>query len=332
MWWARACWSFICFYPASVEIKGCSETRELVAGAEDAGERLDVFLARRMPESSRSQLQKLIRNGLVEIGARAAHKAGEVVAVGDAVRVRLVKEKMRAAAEDLPLAIVYEDDDLVVVNKAAGMVVHVGAGVRSGTLVNALLYHIRHLSSTGGDERPGIVHRLDKMTSGLILVAKNDRAHRTLAAAFKARTVHKTYTALVHGRVAQDEGVIEAPVGRDPRRRSRMRAGGVHAREALTHYRVLRRFLNFTLVHAMPRSGRTHQIRVHLASIGHAVVGDTLYGAPAKIHVASGERKTLPRTFLHASAIEFQHPSAGKTMAFNAPLPADLAEFLEKLK
>ncbi len=313
-------------------MSGETETREWVAGAEDAGERVDVFLARMMPESSRSQLQKLIRNGWVEICQHGARKAGEVISAGDSIRVRVVKETMTAVAEDLPLDVVYEDDDLVVVNKAAGMVVHVGAGVRSGTLVNALLYHIRQLSSAAGDNRPGIVHRLDKMTSGLILVAKNDAAHRALAAAFKARTVRKTYIALVHGRVKQDEGVIEAAVGRDPRHRSRMGVGGVSPREAVTHYRVLRRFAQFTLVQAMPRTGRTHQIRVHLASIGHPVVGDTLYKAPTRIQIEGAEEKTLARNFLHALALEFEHPSTGKTMAFQAALPADLEVFLERLK
>ncbi|MGH9344892.1 MAG: RluA family pseudouridine synthase [Terriglobia bacterium] len=307
------------------------ETREITAAAADAGERLDVFLAGRFPDVSRSRLRRLIQAGCVETGGRVAMKAGETVWAGDQIRVRLAREETRALPENLPVGIVYEDSDLVVVNKPAGMVVHIGAGIHSGTLVNALLYHIRQLSSAAGDERPGIVHRLDKMTSGLMLAAKNDAAHRVLAAAFKARTVKKTYTALVHGRVKQNAGAIEAPVGRDPRHRYRMKAGGAQGREALTHFTVLRRFQNFTLLSAMPRTGRTHQIRVHLASLGHPVVGDTAYGAPSTIHLGGSERKTLPRTFLHASALEFAHPSTGRPLAFEAPLPAELAEFLEKL-
>lgn len=284
-----------------------------------------------MPESSRSQLQRLIRLGCVEIGPRIPAKAGEMIAAGDRIRVRLMKSALHAEPEDLPLNIVYEDDDLLVVNKSAGMVVHAGAGAHSGTLVNALLYHVQSLSSAAGEDRPGIVHRLDKMTSGLMVAAKNDRAHRALAAAFKARTVHKTYTALAHGSFEKEEGLIESAVGRDPRRRFRMKAGGLRARESLTRYKVLRRYSGFTLLHALPESGRTHQIRVHLASIGHAVVGDTLYGAPARIRVAGVEQSTLARNFLHASALEFQHPSTSLPMSFAAPLPPDLAAFLDKL-
>src|SRR6266568_1370986 len=193
-----------------------SETSEFVVSPEDSGRRLDVFLARHMPEWSRSQLQRQIRSGLVTIGPRTVYKAGEAVAAGDHIGIRAARRELRAVAEDLPLAIVYEDDDLVVVDKPAGMIVHVGAGVKSGTLVNALLHHVGSLSSAGGELRPGIVHRLDKMTSGLVVVAKNDFAHRALAAQFKAREVHKTYTLLVHGRWATDQGDIHKPVGRDP--------------------------------------------------------------------------------------------------------------------
>lgn len=305
------------------------ETQDLTVTAAEAGQRLDVFLAQRLPEWSRSQLQRLIRSGLVERGSHLAHKAGEVIAAGDRVRVHLKKADSRATPEDLPLEVIYEDADLAVINKPAGMVVHLGAGNSSGTLVNALLFRMRHLSSAGGEERPGIVHRLDKMTSGLIIVAKNDVAHRKLAADFKNRKVQKSYMALVHGRVAHDEGVVHLAVGRDPLRRVRMKAGGVRARDAETRYQVLRRFPRFTLVRAMPHTGRTHQIRVHLAALGHPVAGDVLYGAPARISFPGGERKTLARTFLHASAISFEHPRTGQTVSFEAPLPAELREFLE---
>jgi 23S rRNA pseudouridine1911/1915/1917 synthase len=211
------------------------------------------------------------------------------------------------------------------------MVVHVGAGVRSGTLVNALLHHIQSLSTTGGELRPGIVHRLDRMTSGLVIVAKNDFAHRALAAQFKSREIRKTYLTLVHGRVAHDSGEIARAVGRDPVRRVRMKAGGIAPRESLTRYRVVKRFPHFTLLEAQPHTGRTHQIRVHLASIGHPIVGDTLYGAPANLRLAGREEKTLPRTFLHAAALEFRHPRSSEILKLKSPLPADLETFLAHL-
>ena len=308
-----------------------TETREFVVRAEDAGRRLDVFLSRQMPDWSRSQLQRLIVSGQVAGGSETIYKAGEEIEAGDRITVRAPLRELRALADDLPVNIIYEDDDLLVVNKPAGMVVHVGAGVKSGTLVNALLHHIRKLSTGGGEHRPGIVHRLDQMTSGLLIVAKNDTAHRILADEFKGREVHKTYKALVHGRIAQETGEMMQPVGRDPVRRVRMKAGGIRARDALTNYRVVQRFDHFTLVDADPHTGRTHQLRVHFAALGHPVVGDTLYGAPAKFTVDGKIRKTLERNFLHAAAIEFRHPKSGKTLRLEAPLPDDLREFLAAL-
>jgi 23S rRNA pseudouridine1911/1915/1917 synthase len=284
-----------------------------------------------MADWSRSQVQRLIRAGLVTVGSRPARKAGEAVETGEVIAVRVERQELRATPESLPLEIVYEDADLLAVNKPAGMVVHVGAGVKSGTLVNALLHHIGSLSTAGGDLRPGIVHRLDRMTSGLMIVAKNNFTHRQLAAQFKSRTIHKTYTALVHGRVESDRGEIRKPVGRDPRRRVRMKAGGLRPREALTVYRVLRRYPRFTLLEAKPHTGRTHQIRVHLSATGHPVVGDTLYGAPARFHLGGREVKTLERNFLHASGLEFQHPRTGQSVTLKAPLPGDLEDFLGAL-
>jgi 23S rRNA pseudouridine1911/1915/1917 synthase len=305
-----------------------TETRQFVVPAEAAGDRLDLFLVRQMPDWSRSQISRLIREGLVTVGSSLAKKSGDVIESGELIRVTAQHQESNAAAEDLPLDIVYEDSDILVVNKAAGMVMHIGAGVTSGTLVNALISHIGLLSSIGGEQRPGIVHRLDKMTSGLVIVARNDTAHRRLSDQFKSREVHKTYVALVHGRMATDSGEITRPVGRDPRRRTRMKAGGIAAREALTKYRVLRRFNHFTLVEAMPQTGRTHQIRVHLASLGHPVVGDNTYGAPAKLRFGANEEPTLPRTFLHAAKLAFAHPITGAPLEFEAPLPAELAAFL----
>jgi len=307
------------------------EVREFVATSNDAGKRLDVFLAGQIPDWSRSQLQDLIRRALVSVNSRAARKAGEKVEAGDRITVQMERQELRATPEALPLAIVYEDDDLVVVDKPAGMVVHVGAGVKSGTLVNALLHHIQSLSTAGGELRPGIVHRLDRMTSGLVIVAKNDAAHRALAAQFKSREIHKTYLTLVHGRVAHDSGEIARAVGRDPVRRVRMKVGGIAPRESLTRYRVVKRFPHFTLLEVQPHTGRTHQIRVHLASIGHPVVGDTLYGAPSKLRLAGREEKTLPRTFLHAAALEFRHPQSDYPMSLKAPIPPDLESFLNRI-
>jgi 23S rRNA pseudouridine1911/1915/1917 synthase len=305
-----------------------SETQEFLVPAEAQGERVDVFLTRQMPEWSRSQIQRLIRSELVWVGGRPAAKAGETLERGTRVTVQAARQELHALPEAVPLAIVYEDADLVVVDKPAGMVVHVGAGVKSGTLVNALLHHIRNLSSMGGDLRPGIVHRLDRMTSGLVIVAKNDFAHRQLSADFKARAVHKTYILLVHGRVAEESGEIRRPVGRDPVRRVRMKAGGLGAREAATRYRVARRFSRFTLLEAEPLTGRTHQLRVHFSALGHPIVGDTLYGAPGRLHLGAGECETLKRNFLHASALAFQHPRSHQTMRVQSALPPELKDFL----
>ena len=305
-----------------------SETQEFLVPAEAQGERVDVFLTRQMPEWSRSQIQRLIRSELVWVGGRPAAKAGETLESGTRVTVQAERQELHALPEAVPLAIVYEDEDLVVVDKPAGMVVHVGAGVKSGTLVNALLHHIRNLSSMGGDLRPGIVHRLDRMTSGLVIVAKNDFAHRQLSADFKARAVHKTYILLVHGRVAEESGEIRRPVGRDPVRRVRMKAGGLGAREAATRYRVARRFSRFTLLEAEPLTGRTHQLRVHFSALGHPIVGDTLYGAPGRLHLGAGECETLKRNFLHASALAFQHPRSHKTIRVQSTLPPELKDFL----
>ena len=290
--------------------------------------RLDIFLARHMPDWSRSQIQRLIRSGSVTRGAQTAYKSGQGVERGNRITIRAARHELRAVPEKLPLEVVYEDDDLLVVNKSADMVMHVGAGVKSGTLVNALLHHIGKLSSAGGELRPGIVHRLDRMTSGLVLVAKNDFAHRALADQFKARDIQKTYTLLVHGRVERESGEIRKAVGRDPRRRVRMRIGGIAPREAVTRYRVLRRLNHFTLLEAEPHTGRTHQIRIHLSSLGHPIVGDTMYGAPSRLKIGGREEKTLGRNFLHASTLEFRHPRTGEKVRVAAPLPSELEEFL----
>jgi 23S rRNA pseudouridine1911/1915/1917 synthase len=243
---------------------------------------------------------------------------------------------LRAYPEAIPLDILYEDEDVVAINKPSGMVVHLGAGIRSGTLVNALLHHLQSLSQVGGELRPGIVHRLDRNTSGVLLVAKNDVAHQALAAQFAGRTVEKQYLALVHGTVKAERGEIAAPISRDRLRRARMttrRRPGPGVRAALSRYRVLRRFRGFTLLEVQILTGRTHQVRVHLASLGHPVVGDTLYGAPGNLPTgpSATQQPTLPRNFLHAARIGFRHPRTGSPVEVRAPAPQELDDFLSRL-
>jgi 23S rRNA pseudouridine1911/1915/1917 synthase len=271
---------------------------------------------------------------------------------GEQIRVLGSAERppLRAMAEEIPLDIVYEDDDLAIINKAAGMMVHAGAGATEdqrnrGTLVNALLHHFGSLSAVGGEMRPGIVHRLDKETSGLIVVAKNNEAHRKLAAQFARREVKKTYVALVHGSVKQERGTVASSISRDRVRRIRLTTRVAGGRGAVTHYRVLRRldtgFGKFSLLEVKIDTGRTHQIRVHMASLGHPVVGDVLYGAPRDVRSPSSTKKkaldsaatlSLPRNFLHAAELGFQHPRTGKEISLKSPMPAELQEFLAKME
>ncbi len=229
---------------------------------------------------------------------------------------------LRAIPEDLPLEILYQDADVIAVNKPAGMVVHAGAGRHSGTLVNALLHRFGQLSNVGGELRPGIVHRLDRLTSGVILVARTDAAHRHLASQFSSRKIEKVYTALVHGHPKADQGQITKPIARDSVRRVRMTAKSNNGRAAITQYRVLSRFERFSLLEVKIGTGRTHQIRVHLASIGHPVTGDKLYGAPAS---------PLGRYFLHAHRITFTSPSSGERITITSPLPRELQQYLDSL-
>ena len=315
--------------------------------ADDAGKRLDQLLAAHL-DVSRARVQQLISEEKVMVNdapAKASLKlrGGERISVlGSAARPPL-----RAMAEEIPLDIVYEDDDLAIINKAAGMMVHAGAGATEdqrnrGTLVNALLHHFATLSAVGGEMRPGIVHRLDKETSGLIVVAKNDEAHRRLAAQFARREVKKTYIALAHGWVKKDRGTIAASISRDRVRRIRMTTRGTGGRDAISHYNVLQRldspFGKFTLVEVKIDTGRTHQIRVHMASLGHAVVGDVLYGAPGEMRARRGRATdeggaiSLSRNFLHAAQLEVRHPRTGETIVFSSPLPAELKAFLATIE
>ena len=291
---------------------------------DESGQRVDKYLAERIPELSRSQAQRLIREGLVTVNGQSTLPAYRVKE-GECLTVRIPpKEKLALAAEELPLKVVYEDEDIVVVDKPAGMVVHPSAGHPRGTLMNALLAHIPSLANLGEDSRPGIVHRLDKETSGLMVVAKNDSAQRFLKDEFKGREVEKTYLALVEGRPSVEHAVVEAPIGRDPKNRKRMAVvrGG---REARTEYRVLESYPRHSLLKVRPETGRTHQVRVHLAFIGHPVVGDRVYGR---------KRLTLPMTryFLHAQKLMFRHPKDGQYVEFETALPDELQEALKRLR
>jgi 23S rRNA pseudouridine1911/1915/1917 synthase len=324
---------------------------ELPVPVEAAGWRLDQFLAGALDGVSRSRVRLLIDEGSVLVDGKV-EKASLKLRGGEAVTVSGQQQvtPLEARAEDIPLEIVYEDDDLAVVNKPAGMMVHAGSGATDearsgGTLVNALLYRFPHLSKVGGQLRPGIVHRLDKETSGLIVIAKNDAAHEALAEMFSNREMVKTYVTLVQGKLKEDGATIQAPISRDSVRRTRMTTRRLDgARHAVSHYRVVERidtrFGPFTLARVRIETGRTHQIRVHMASISHPVVGDTLYGAPEKIialplsttRKAAREVLELGRNFLHSSELEFAHPITGKTIQLKSELPAELSEFLATLR
>jgi len=290
----------------------------------EAGQRIDKYIAAEVPDLSRSLIQRLIKEGLVTVNG-AMTKASYRVKAGDEISIRVPPpEETELVAEHMPLDIVYEDQDIIVVNKPAGMVVHPAYGHRSGTLVNAILAHCPELAGLDGTQRPGIVHRLDKDTSGLIIVAKNEAAKQSLQRQFKGREVKKVYLALVEGRLEPQRGIIEAPIGRDPKRRKRMAVvpGG---REARTEFRVLERFPAHTLVEVEPKTGRTHQVRVHFTFIGHPVAGDRVYGFRK-------QRLELERQFLHAQTLGFKLPSSGRYVEFTAELPEDLREILEGLK
>jgi len=290
---------------------------DFVVSENDAKLRLDQFLAKRLPEYSRSRLQQLIRSGFVQLNERSA-RPRQIVRGGD--KIDLIEpplEKIDVRPEPIPLEILFEDDDLIVINKPAGLTVHPGAGQRDHTLVNALLSHCATLSGIGGKERPGIVHRLDKETSGCLVVAKNDIAHRELSKQCAARTLEKIYLALVAGKLRKPAGVIEEKIGRHPVHRQRMQVTSVRGRTAKTEYRVIRSSDQASLIECRLHSGRTHQIRVHLHHLGHPVVGDKIY--------APRFAKNFARQMLHAWKLGFRHPRTGEWKHFEAPLPADFA-------
>lgn len=290
------------------------------AASIDAGKRLDHYLQEHITQHSRARLQSWIRQELVTVnGARA--KASLVLRGGERIEVSPAElPPLKALAENLPIEVLYEDSAVIAVNKPAGLVVHAGAGAHAGTLVNRLVHHFNSLSQIGGDLRPGIVHRLDRGTSGVLLVARTDAAHRDLAAQFAGRSVGKTYRTLVEGRMRAESGRITKPITRDPVRRTRMTARLEQGREALTEYRVRQRFEGFTYLEVRIGTGRTHQIRAHLASLGHPVAGDRLYGARAR-----------ERIFLHAWRIVFTSPASGERVTVESPLPSELEQWLGEL-
>ena len=354
-------------YNPNVATNSTSTHRSLLATADDSGQRLDRFIATYCPELSRTRVQELIESGLVIIDGVPARKGSQHLRGTEKINLEAPERPaIVAEAESISLDVLYEDDDVIGINKPAGMVVHAGAGNPTGTLVNALLGRGQSLSQGGDALRPGIVHRLDKETSGVILVAKNDAAHAKLGEAFRHRAVKKTYIALVQGALAESSGSIDLPIGRDPVRRTRMAvqqkswhgAPIANLREARTDWRVLATLANTTLVEIQLHTGRTHQIRVHFAALKHPVVGDTLYGAaehlrtgtagavklamgkPAETSKNAGgkivekDKVTLPalgRNFLHAAKLGFAQPRTGAWIELRAVLPTELVEFLHRL-
>src|SRR6202051_2457767 len=322
-----------------------------------AGQRLDQYLATQLSEFSRAEVsrarvQQLIERGEVLVNGTAA-KASLRLRGNNNEKITVTgppqAPPLRAIPEEIALDIVYEDDDLAIVNKPAGMMVHAGAGATDdarnrGTLVNALLHHFKTLSAVGGELRPGIVHRLDRATSGLMVVAKNDESHQRLAKQFSGREVHKTYLALVHGWPKQERGTIQSAISRHSQRRTRMTTRGFRGREAVTHYAVQRKidspYGKFALVEVKIETGRPHQSRVHMSSLGHPVVGDALYGAPGELKSQSNKRRAagmpavmkLDRNFLHSAVLELVHPRSKEPLKFSRPLPEDLQNLMDSLE
>lgn len=298
--------------------------QEFVVSLDEAGERLDKALSLLYPELSRSFFQKLIKDGQILVNG-LPRKANYCVAPGDILTVSIPKaQEIDILPEDIPLDILYEDEDVLVVNKPKGMVVHPSAGHYSGTLVNAVMHHCKDsLSGINGEVRPGIVHRIDMDTTGALIVCKNDHAHVNIAEQIKEHSVTRRYLGIARGIVRQDEGVVDAPIGRHPTERKRMAANVRNGKPAVTHYRVLQRFRNHTFLEFSLETGRTHQIRVHMASIGHPLLGDSVYGKGKIPWKLQGQT-------LHAAVIGFRHPADGRYVEVEAPLPSYFEELLEK--
>ncbi|HEV3486019.1 MAG TPA: RluA family pseudouridine synthase [Vicinamibacterales bacterium] len=313
-----------------------AEIRESLVAPGQGGMRLDRVLGELFPEHSRSFFARLIDEGLVHVDARPASKASQRVEEGQRIEIALPDAAPAAIeAQELPLTILHEDEDLVVIDKPAGLVVHPAAGHPDRTLVNALLFTVKDLSGIGGEIRPGIVHRLDKDTSGVMVIAKHDDAHRKLTAEWGTERVRKEYLALVYGTPAPEKGTIDAPIGRDPRDRKRMSVVA-NGRRAITEYEVVERLRHVSLVRCRLRTGRTHQIRVHLKHIGHPIVGDPVYSGPQWRGIPDKRVQralaSLDRQALHAARITFPHPRTGASLSFEAPLPADMGRVVEEVR
>ena len=304
----------------------CLGSKHIPARAVDAdGERLDLFLVRRQPELSRSHVQKLISRGAALVEGRE-RKGSYKLTAGESVELTLPEpEPLDIRAEDIPLSVLYEDHDIIVVDKPRGMVVHPAAGISSGTLVNALLFHCRDLSGINGALRPGIVHRLDKDTSGVMVAAKNDAAHLDLAEQIRTKSAQRTYLAVVHGNIREEAGTIKGAIGRHPTDRQRMAIVREHGKEAVTHFRVRERFGAYTLIECRLETGRTHQIRVHMTSIGHPLVNDPKYGPRKTPFAIKGQA-------LHSRSLTLRHPATGEQMTFEAPIPEDFAGIIKALR
>jgi len=306
-----------------------NDTVEWTVDPQYASERIDKFITESLEiEVSRTQVQQWVKDGHVQVNGKLI-KPNYKLSANDVIALNIPEpSSVELAAEDIPLNVVYEDSDVIVVNKARGLVVHPAPGHYSGTLVNALMYHCKDLSGINGELRPGIVHRIDKDTSGLIMAAKNDKAHASLAEQLKAHTVHRKYIAVVHGVIQHENGTIDAPIGRDTQDRKMYTVTERNSKHAVTHFVVLERFADNTLVELKLETGRTHQIRVHMKFIGHSLVGDPMYGR------ARGKGITMETSgqALHAAALGFVHPRTGETLQFEAPLPEDMEHLLHMLR
>ena len=301
---------------------------------EDSGVRLDSYLSRCLERTSRATVQRWIQMGCIQVGG-VVRKASYCVTSGDTIAVEPSPQPPSdLVPENIPLDLIFEDEDLIVINKSAGIVVHPGAGNRTGTIANALLHHFGGITQQD-PLRPGIVHRLDKETSGVLLVAKNEYAHEVLSKQFKDRLVEKRYLALVHGELTEKEGMIDVPIGRDVRSRTKISTRSNRLRNAQTAYKVLEKLHRFTYVQALPRTGRTHQIRVHFHYLGHPVVGDKIYSKGERERVRNSYKlaaiRKSGRHFLHATFLRFTHPTTGKGMSFESPLPRELEQLMVTL-
>ncbi len=305
--------------------------QEIVVNSSDAGQRLDTFLASKT-SITRSQIQKLIENGSVLVNNRIVSQHYRVK-INNVITLNVPdKETEGLVPEPIPLEILFKDDYLVVVNKPAGMVVYPSVGHRHGTLMNALSYHCRNLASVGRPLRPGVIHRLDKETSGVIVVALNDEAYYNLVEQFKRRTITRRYSALVYGNLKEDKGEIVLQIGRSESDRKKMSTRARKGKEAITRWKVLERFGNATLIEARLGTGRTHQIRVHFASTGHPELGDRTYGKKVELEVKSKKKIVFPRQMLHAELLVFTHPATGKYLEFSSSLPEDMAQKIKELR